>query len=323
MKDIYFIECGIRRKGEYHVCEYCGVKTIRRLNGKQKYCSVGCSSKAKQKQIQLTCSTCGKVFERTKSKLNNSKHGVYFCSKTCKISAQSLTSTCPDSKKFLPSHYGTSKHVTNEEIIFFNEPGHGRRKGKKFVCEQCNKDFITRIDFKQKYCSQQCKTDYDKTLHFKKPCKNCGKIATRRFKEIKKSKTKNIFCNSSCAASYNNTLKRKSRRSKVEIMLFEMLKKEFHNLDFVANDRKMLDGLEIDIAVPSLKLGVEWNGAVHFNPIYGQTKLDRIQELDAKKQIVAKQKGINLIVIPDLVSTKAKVIEAFASVSKIIRLLTN
>lgn len=211
----------------------------------------------------------------------------------------------------------------NEEIIFFNEPGHGRRKGKKFTCKQCNKDFITRIDFNSKYCSQQCKIDYDKTLYFKKPCTNCGKIVSRRFKETKKNKTKNIFCNSSCAASYNNTLKRKSRRSKVEIMLFEMLEKEFTNLKFIPNDKKLLDGLEIDIAIPSLKLGIEWNGIVHFKPIYGQAKLDRVQELDAKKQILAQQKKINLIVIPDLVSTKAKVKEAFASVSKIIRQLTN
>jgi len=272
VKDIYFIECGILRKGEYHICEYCKAKMIRRLNGQQRYCSIRCSLKSKQKQTKPNIS---------------------------------------------------EKHVINNKIIFFNEPGHGKRKGKKFICKQCNKEFITRMDFKPKYCSQQCKINYHKTLYFKKPCANCGKIISKRFKETRKSKTKNIFCNSSCAASYNNTFKRKSRRSKVEIMLFEMLKKEFSSLKFVPNDKKLLDGLEIDIAIPSLKLGIEWNGIVHHKPIYGQAKLDIIQERDAKKQILAQQKDINLIVITDLVSTEAKVKEAFVSVSKIIRELTN
>jgi len=202
----------------------------------------------------------------------------------------------------------------------------------KLICEQCNKEF-TRFKWKHEerkkrnhkhiFCSNECAKKYRASNCLKKPCKYCGKEVYRTAAATRKSKTKNIFCNQSCAASYNNTLKRKSRRSKVEIMLFEMLKKEFPKLNIINNDKKLLNGLEIDIAIPSLKLGIEWNGIVHFKPIYGQTKLNKVQSNDTKKQIIAQQKGINLIVIPDFVSTKARVKRAFVSVSKIIRQLIN
>ena len=83
----------------------------------------------------------------------------------------------------------------------------------------------------------------------------------------------------------------------------------------------MLDGYEVDIAIPDLNLGIEWNGIIHYKPIYGQAKLSNIQQRDAEKQKIAEEKGISLIVIPDLVSTQARVKEAFTQVSKIIRSL--
>jgi len=80
----------------------------------------------------------------------------------------------------------------------------------------------------------------------------------------------------------------------------------------------MLDGYEIDIAIPELEIGIEWNGIVHFKPIYGKRKLSRIQEIDAKKEQMAREKGIDLIVIPDLVSTDAKIKQAFNAIVPII-----
>ena len=75
---------------------------------------------------------------------------------------------------------------------------------------------------------------------------------------------------------------------------------------------------EIDIAIPDLMIGIEWNGIVHFKPIYGQTKLTRIQEIDAEKTRLATEKGIGLIVIPDLVSTDAMIKRAFKDIVPII-----
>lgn len=83
----------------------------------------------------------------------------------------------------------------------------------------------------------------------------------------------------------------------------------------------MLDGYEADIVIPAIKLAIEWNGIVHFKPIYGQTKLNKIQQRDAEKQKIASKKGINLLVVSDLVSTDARVQEAFVEIQKIINQL--
>ena len=83
----------------------------------------------------------------------------------------------------------------------------------------------------------------------------------------------------------------------------------------------MLDGLEADVAIPSLKLAIEWNGIVHFKPIYGQTKLDKIQNKDTKKLKIASNKNINLIIIPDLVSNNKILNQAFDDVRNIINKL--
>ena len=140
---------------------------------------------------------------------------------------------------------------------------------------------------------------------------------------LKDSKSGKVYCSSSCAASFNNTQKRKSRRSKCEKMLFDMLINHFKNISITPNDKNMLSGLEVDIAIPSLKLAIEWNGIVHFKPIYGYEKLNKIKTLDAKKIQLANEKGINLIVIPDLVSSKAYVSEAFHAIRNIIENLNS
>jgi len=106
-------------------------------------------------------------------------------------------------------------------------------------------------------------------------------------------------------------------------MLFKLISDKFTNLTILANDKTMLDGLEIDIAIPELSLGIEWNGIVHFKPIYGLKKLSNVQKQDQKKQKLAKKKKINLIVVPDLVSTKKKVNDAFKYIEPIIQMLKN
>jgi len=71
----------------------------------------------------------------------------------------------------------------------------------------------------------------------------------------------------------------------------------------VPNDRKLLDGYEIDISIPGLKLAIEWNGPLHRKPIYGDATLARIQRNDAAKSKLAQERGIELVVIEDLKST--------------------
>lgn len=170
------------------------------------------------------------------------------------------------------------------------------------------------------YCNAKCAALFA-TKEIETKCGYCDKKVIIKQAELKRSKSGKAFCNRSCAASYNNKLKRKSRRSKIEAKFYNLLVNEFPQLNILSNDKTMLDGLEVDIAIPSLKLAIEWNGIVHFKPIYGKTKLDKIQNIDVKKLKIASNKNINLIVISDLVSNDKILKKAFNDIKNIIKQL--
>ena len=195
---------------------------------------------------------------------------------------------------------------------------------KEYTCLQCNKTYKrpSNSDPSRKpnwsgktFCSRACRGVYE-SLSISKPCGFCGKLVTRPNAEFLSSKSGFLFCNKSCSCSYHNKYRRKTRRSKHEKMLFNLIKHHFPNLKIIPNDKTMLDGLEVDIAIPELNIGIEWNGIVHFRPIYGQDKLNQIQYNDQKKLEIAKQKRINLIVIPDLISKESYVYDAFNQIKK-------
>lgn len=86
----------------------------------------------------------------------------------------------------------------------------------------------------------------------------------------------------------------------------------------VPNDRRMI-GAEVDIAIPKLAMAIEWNGVVHFRPIYGAETLQRIQRQDARKKQLAEKAGVELIIVEDLVSTKEFVRKIHRDLRKVIR----
>lgn len=191
-------------------------------------------------------------------------------------------------------------------------------------CKTCNIIFkkIRHKDSIDHFCTSKCYNNYrNDKQSVVRPCCWCNKEVKRELSEVKKSKSGNIFCGSSCAASFNNTKKRKSKRSKMEIMLFNMLKTEFPKLQILPNDKELLEGYEVDIALPEINLAIEWNGIVHYEPIYGSKKLENIQQRDSEKKIIAQRKKIELIIVPDLVSTEKYVKEAFFNIKKIINML--
>jgi len=189
------------------------------------------------------------------------------------------------------------------------------------VCDQCGKNFEKeKYDFKRtqyNFCSRQCSKLF-RQERITIPCSNCGRGVKRTKSQCKKSKSGRAFCNQACAASYNNQLKRKSRRSKIEKKLFKVLQQKFPALVMLPNDKTMLDGFEADIAIPSLQLAIEWNGIVHFKPIWGEEKLQKIQDRDSQKKAIAISKNINLIVVPDLVSNDKILDKAVEEISDII-----
>lgn len=93
----------------------------------------------------------------------------------------------------------------------------------KFVCKHCGKEFIktkrdiTRSKYKLPvFCSQKCQKEwYKENSYIIVKCKNCGK----EFKILKgnynKNETKNFFCNNSCAATYNNKIRKRKLKSNI------------------------------------------------------------------------------------------------------------
>ena len=62
-------------------------------------------------------------------------------------------------------------------------------------------------------------------------------------------------------------------------------------------NRKDAIGSELDIYIPSLKLAFELNGIFHYEPIYGDKKLNETQANDGNKFQACQAAGISLCVI--------------------------
>lgn len=167
-------------------------------------------------------------------------------------------------------------------------------------CKMCNIIFTRKSknyksSYNNQFCSQECFHKHDVVSNnVILNCTHCNKT----FKKQKcKIKSINSFCSSSCAASYNNKHKTKgNRRSKLEIYIQSELTKLYPNLDILYNNKKIINS-ELDIYIPSLKLAFELNGIFHYEPIYGDEKLQKIQNNDNRKFQACLEHQIELCII--------------------------
>lgn len=173
---------------------------------------------------------------------------------------------------------------------------------KTLICQRCGKQF-TRSNGRYNeavkkgwnfFCSLKCRnTSYEKGEEFQ--CAECSEKVIKTPAQFRKTKF-NVFCSKSCAANYNNKHKKYgTRRSKLERFLENQLKLNFPELRFFFNNRHTI-GAELDFYFPDLKLAIELNGILHFQPIYGKEKLLRIQEIDTEKRKSCFKSGIELII---------------------------
>lgn len=135
--------------------------------------------------------------------------------------------------------------------------------------------------------------------YYKNPstCKQCSNIIKVSDNEKVRHIRKKIFCTKSCAVTYNNTHKQIGTRiSKLEIWLKEQLTIQYPNLEIHYNRKDAINS-ELDIYIPSLKLAFELNGIFHYEPIYGQEKLQKIQNNDDRKFQACLERGIELCII--------------------------
>jgi len=147
-----------------------------------------------------------------------------------------------------------------------------------------------------KYCSKKCQLSSLSTS-ITCVCDNCGKTINKTPSQIKKSKSGKHFCSRSCAATYNNVHKKHgTRKSKLEVWLESRLTETYPNLEIHFNRKDAINS-ELDIYIPSLKLAFELNGIYHYEPIYGDDKLEQIQNNDNRKFQACLEQGIELCII--------------------------
>lgn len=130
-------------------------------------------------------------------------------------------------------------------------------------------------------------------------CAHCDKSYQKRSDQYKYSisKNKRHFCSRSCVGRYNNAHKTKGINvSKMEIAIQKELLNLYPDMKFIFNSNETIAS-ELDIYIPSLRLAFELNGIFHYEPIFGQEKLDITKNNDKRKFQACFENNIELCII--------------------------
>jgi hypothetical protein len=86
-----------------------------------------------------------------------------------------------------------------------------------------------------------------------------------------------------------------------ETMLANVVRRLFPDADMLRHHHpEWLDGLELDVYLPALRLGLEYQGQQHFYPIAawgGEDAMERLQERDQRKARLCRKQGVILVCI--------------------------
>ena len=214
----------------------------------------------------------------------------------------------------------------------YKRPTSKTKNSVEKTCQQCGKlcytwpSAIKKKKTDNYFCSNACSntwtSDHTKKVLLSLVCSFCEKPFLSHPHEMLNSKSGNYFCSNVCNAKYQLLHAKKTNRSYGEQLLFSGLVAKFPSLTILPNNKDLLPGFEVDIAIPSLKLGIEWNGILHYQPIYGETTLTKIVSRDEGRFQLSQRLGVRLIIIPDLTKhrgqTKKLVDEQLALVSAIV-----
>ena len=194
-----------------------------------------------------------------------------------------------------------------EKLFSEQEFQNARQKDKlPLRCKQCknvfhrNKHEIQSVINKTSaktgwFCSNKCKAIFYAPPPQEVQCEQCLCYFYKNQFQIKN--TKHNFCCQSCAAKYNNAHKTTGTKiSKLEIWIQKQLLQQYAHIEFHFNRKDAINS-ELDIYIPKYKLAFELNGIFHYEPIYGDEKLNQIQNNDNRKFQACIENGIELCII--------------------------
>ena len=204
-----------------------------------------------------------------------------------------------------------------------------KKQNKERTCEKCGKLYTLASDSgsTERFCSKSCRNTRvhsnetrlkmseslklfyraHPTEKMKKPERFCI-ICNKQISKINKSG----YCKDCVrrkpisekireklreAGKHSAQVQKEQRRSKIEALFFEKIKKIFKDAE---SNKILVNGWDTDVFLPSEKIAIFWNGACHYYPIYGQKSLNQTQNRDRIKKSLFEDAGYKVYVIKDI-----------------------
>lgn len=149
---------------------------------------------------------------------------------------------------------------------------------------------IDKINEKQEWVNNQVQ---DKASQISEAIRKCHKEISKLKKSINK-KIENI-------TREEFGFRKIGEGNVSETILTKIVQRIFSNHEIIRHHRpKWLDGLELDIFISDLKLGIEYQGQQHFHPVKawgGEKALQDLRERDSRKRKICEKHDIRLLEI--------------------------
>lgn len=205
----------------------------------------------------------------------------HYCSREC-ANSRVMTDTIKEKiantllNKIYKNNINKNENNKNNYIIQNNIQNNIIRK--KYICKVCGKEYKHQLNKNTRaFCSFECQQKYkqNKKLY----------MSPESLQALSNAGKKSAY------------IQREVRRSKNEILFYELCKKEFNN---VLHNEPIFNGWDADIILSDYKIAVLWNGKWHYEQIMEGTSLIQIQNRDNIKIKEIKEKQYIPYIIKDL-----------------------
>lgn len=276
-----------------HGCTFCGNNVMTEFSeflirareihgGKYKYSKVGYSGS--NKPVSIVCREHGLFIQNAGAHLKGS--GCPKCYGNISLTTEEFVSMAKEVHGGRYS-YEHSNYINQKHKVVITCPIHGEFNQNPYLhlqgggCRECSgtmrlttEQFISNAKAKHGDLYDYSKSDYiDAKTKVVVICKKHGDFEVRP--------ADHVHLKSGCPSCANHI-------SKAEYKLTEVI--ESHGLEVIQSDRKILNGLELDLVIPEKKLAIEFNGIHWHSEAYGKDR-----QYHANKTKLTNKAGYRLI----------------------------